>query len=160
MRNKKRKVYADFLRWLEEAPVLEFDFGAVDQIFWKERAVGHFGGAWLQEAETMVTEVRRREERGRKINGKIAEEVTGLSGARLGEFLGGFRRKMGQSLFLFLDSRDESGVRADLSKAWIDAQGSEGSPGEAVAEKILKLLPERQPLLLPGAKSDPEDESE
>jgi hypothetical protein len=145
VRNRKRKVYASFLQWVEPLDLSEFDYQSTSKDTWLDRAVEFFGPDWNQERDLLLSAFAKKIHLREKFNGKIVKTVTGLSGLELGSCMRSFRRNMGSCLDAWVEACPEKEIESTFMKL----EGSAEERGRAAALRALKFLRQKTPLALP-----------
>lgn len=91
VRNRKRKVYDNFLKWLSGKKFNEFEFNP-DKSVYLENVIRAFPETNLKaEIDRVSLKIENSYLISQKFNGNLVAELTGLSGINLGFFLRNFR---------------------------------------------------------------------
>lgn len=150
VRNRKRKVYGEFLKWIEGRDLAEFDYTRVTPEEWQTRGKNFCGDRWLAEAESLRAQDVQRCQRRDKFNGQVVASLTGLHGSELGACMSAFRKRMGDRLDSWIDS---VGSGESLG-CFLGLKGGGEVVGEKAAERILRPLAQKSMIPPPSAKSD------
>jgi hypothetical protein len=126
-RNKKRKVYLEFLRWLEQIEDSGFDFQQTSTEWWRGRAAVFFEKDWIGEEARLREEAELRSQRKDRFNGRVIRQWTGLEGEELGLFIKNFKEAFGDSYEQWVGSLE----REHIVEVF---RGTEGGEGESPAE--------------------------
>jgi hypothetical protein len=91
-RNRKRPTYTQFLAWLENHPDLpRFEYSE-DKVAYQQAAVTHFRKE--EEQARMLALAEQRKLQAERFNGRLVQELTGLTGERLGSFIVAFKESI------------------------------------------------------------------
>lgn len=122
VRDRKRPVYRAFLEYLEAMP--EPEGGYFD---WTEKAAlrqGHLERAFeifphfRVEYDRLVAEALLDDKVKAKFNGRVAGEVTGLTGKALGQFMQSFKASLGDNFRETLLNQSADSVRQNMVDFW------------------------------------------
>lgn len=124
VRDKKRKMYTDFLRWCEAHPDLPaFEYPAEKDRWWPRVAshFPHFQNAYYESQAALARQYRLKE----KFNGAWVSEVTGMQGKELGVLMKRFRESFespeAQAEFVLLNDREVLAARLRELQAQVAA---------------------------------------